>query len=381
MKPLNELIDPRLWSEVKRNYLQEQYTNAVLDGVQFLSDLIREMSGEDGDGVSLVSRAFNPKSPKIKVNRLKTTTEKDIQKGIMFLLQGFYSAIRNERVHEKKEDSEEDAVELILFINHIQRIIDKSTGKFTIENTLKRIFDKNFLAKEEYINHIIDEIPITKRFEVSLEVFRNRQRSVHLRDLSIFWGMIKKDLSDEEAKDLIAEISVELRYTDNSKDVASIIELLGSDWSNVEQDSKLRSENLLIKSIPSYLSDDPRDGPHASEYKEEANAIEYLYSNNFLELKNEFAEKVYSTFKRGGLEMSEYIIDHFGIHLIELEKHALFESLKDILIEKVDLNYQVVKNFVERDLSNLDKDLSIEIKNHIITKKRDMDNLGDGLPF
>ncbi len=101
MKNLKEVIDERLWNEIRRNYLNGQYSNSVLDGVQFISDLIREMSGEDGDGFNLMGRVFNAKKPKIKINKLRTQTEKDIQNGVMLLLQGFYRSIRNERVHEK----------------------------------------------------------------------------------------------------------------------------------------------------------------------------------------------------------------------------------------------------------------------------------------
>lgn len=359
---LQELLDERLWKEVKRNYLNEQYSNAVLDGVQFLGDLIREMSGEDGDGYNLIGRVFNEKNPKIKVNKLKTKTEKDIQTGIMLLLQGFYGAIRNQRVHEKKIDTEEEACELILFLNHILRIVDKSKGKFTIENTLKRVFDDNFLPREDYVKHIIKDIPANKRYEVAIEVLRNRSNGKISSDLAIFWNSLITDLPPSEIQDIQQEISEILRFANKASQVTSIVLLIGEDWKNLEEDSRLRAENLLIRGLPTYLSNDPREGPHEYEYSVLAESLYELYSKELMALTEEFSTKLYSMLNDSSPALTGFVINYFGGFLKEMENNAPFINLKDVIIKRFQAGDKLLLSFIEKVYT---KDEVNELKNHL----------------
>lgn len=375
MDNLKNLIDERLWNEIKRNYLNEEFSNAVLDGIQFIGDLIREMSGEDGDGYNLIGRVFNTKNPKIKVNRLRTQTEKDVQDGIRLLLQGFYRGIRNERVHEKKTDSEQEAYELLLFLNHILRIIDKSKGKFTIENTLRRVFDENFLPREEYVEHIIKEIPPTKKYEVAVEVFRNRKKSNGISDLSLFWNHLLSDLKQKETVDLRSEISNALRYSEEAAEIQSIVFLVDKEWKNLDHDARLRAENLLIRSLPTYLSDDPINGPQAFRYAGISKAVKQLYLRDLMELKEEFAEKIYFIFKKPSGALTDYIINAFGNILKELGEFTLLDNLDDLVSKKLKAGNRQLITFVD---ANYQADKASELKSQLPVNFDDMD---DDLPF
>ena len=79
MISLKENIEERLWEFVKKNYNSENYSNAILDSIQFIGDLIREKSGLEGDGNTLIGIAFGGENPKIKLNNLQTETEKNIR--------------------------------------------------------------------------------------------------------------------------------------------------------------------------------------------------------------------------------------------------------------------------------------------------------------
>jgi uncharacterized protein (TIGR02391 family) len=102
---LESKIEERLWKMIQNSYEDRNYTGAIHDAIYFLSDLIREKSGLESDGVSLIGQAFGGKSPKLKVNKLQSESDKNIQAGIAQILRGIYQAIRNPRSHEKYNDS------------------------------------------------------------------------------------------------------------------------------------------------------------------------------------------------------------------------------------------------------------------------------------
>jgi uncharacterized protein (TIGR02391 family) len=69
----------------------------------------------------LVGQAFGGKTPKLRVNKLQTESDQDIQKGTENLLLGLYQSIRNPRSHGKLTDTKEDADAIILFIIGLTR--------------------------------------------------------------------------------------------------------------------------------------------------------------------------------------------------------------------------------------------------------------------
>lgn len=69
-------IDERLWLAIQASYEAGDYSSAILDCVFYLSELIRNKSGLDTDGNSLVGDAFGGANPIIKVNSLHTESER-----------------------------------------------------------------------------------------------------------------------------------------------------------------------------------------------------------------------------------------------------------------------------------------------------------------
>jgi len=108
--------------------------------------------------VSLVGQAFGGKSPKLKVNKLQSESDKNIQVGITQILRGIYQAIRNPRSHEKYNDSISDAGSIILFINYLTKIIDKFKTPFTKHAFLERVFEENFVPKKRYADLLVNRI-------------------------------------------------------------------------------------------------------------------------------------------------------------------------------------------------------------------------------
>lgn len=111
-------IDIELWEAIQKNYDSENYTGAILDAVFRLTDTIRNKTGLEGDGVGLIGQAFGGDDPRIKLNKLQTDSEKDIQRGIQEILRGIYTGIRNPRSHDAMVDDKFSADSIIIFLNY-----------------------------------------------------------------------------------------------------------------------------------------------------------------------------------------------------------------------------------------------------------------------
>ncbi len=53
---LETQIRPDLWSTIRSSYEARNFTSAILDGMHYLGDLLREKSGLEGDGVALIGQ-------------------------------------------------------------------------------------------------------------------------------------------------------------------------------------------------------------------------------------------------------------------------------------------------------------------------------------
>jgi Protein of unknown function (Hypoth_ymh) len=60
-------LPTELWEAIRINYEKRNFTGAILDGFYFLSDLLRNKSGIEGDGAPLIGQALGGSSPKIKL--------------------------------------------------------------------------------------------------------------------------------------------------------------------------------------------------------------------------------------------------------------------------------------------------------------------------
>jgi uncharacterized protein (TIGR02391 family) len=103
-------IKTDLWLAVQSAYESENYNHAILDAIHYLTNVIREKSGIEGDGEGLVGQALGGNSPRLRVNKFQTQSEQDEQKGLVQVLIGIYKGIRNPRSHEIIEDDESNSV-------------------------------------------------------------------------------------------------------------------------------------------------------------------------------------------------------------------------------------------------------------------------------
>lgn len=368
MDNMKNLLDERLWLFIKRNYTYENYSSAVLDSIQFIGDLVRDKSGLETDGNNLVGQAFGGQNPKIKLNKLQTETEQNIQRGIESTLRGIYSAFRNPRSHTKYVDSEEDADAIIIFINHLLKLIDKSKGKFSIASFIKRISDNDFVNNEKYINLLLKSIPNKKYSETAFALFKSKE-NVEINNLnSVFHKLIDK-LKEEERKELIEAASEELRFTKSDITVMINITLFKDYWKQIAEDAKIRGENKLIKCLQSASYYD-------YELNHEGKCSSWLSDIvDSLTLWDEFASTIFKKLSSGDKDQQRFVINYFE-QFIQSSHEPSFNDLAEIINEQLAYGNKVIFDFASQHISNK------EIKNKISESLKNFkDSEKDDLPF
>jgi uncharacterized protein (TIGR02391 family) len=306
-------IDRRLWEAITASIEKRNYTGAILDSTHFLSSLLRQKTGLDGDGTSLVGQAFGGANPKLKVNRLQTESEKNIQKGMEQLLRGIYQAIRNPRSHDKYIDKQEDAEAIILFINWLINIIDKSKTPFTLNEFLGRVFDCDFMASKRYADLIVGEIPFAQRTDIFLEVYRRRDEGDGTK-LSYFFEALCALLTEEQKHLLAEHISEELISTNDEAAIRLTIQCIPAEWWLLYKEvARLRIENKLIQSI--------RDGRYYYEEGRVLSGALGAWASRIAKhmlLKTELVFAITQLLISNEREKNEYAFAYFFLHTSEL---------------------------------------------------------------
>lgn len=242
-------VNTSLWIAIKSNYTLENYTGAILDSIYYIAELIRDKSGLETDGVSLIGQAFGGNNPKIRVNKLQSETEKNIQKGICSILIGLFQSVRNPRSHEKYNDCQHDADAIILFINYLYTIIEDSKTLFSEVDFMDRVFDLNFVESDHYANLIVMEIPFRKRYDILVRVFKMRTKG-DCTKLKYFFSALLEKISIEELNDFYDIVSDELKTESKEIAIRSVIQLLPiENWMMLSEVTRLRVENIILNSI------------------------------------------------------------------------------------------------------------------------------------
>jgi uncharacterized protein (TIGR02391 family) len=246
---LESVLERRLWDAVRTSVEARKYSSAILDAIHLLTDVIRERSGLEGDGVSLVGAAFGGNAPKLKVNRLRTETEQNIQRGTEAMLRGLYQAIRNPRSHEVYNDNERDATALLLFVDYLLRVVDTSGGPFSLDALVAQVLDSGFVPSERYAALLVSKIPEKKRLATCREVFA-RRADADGDKVKFFFAAVLAKLAPEDAEEMYELISRELREDNDAATIRFVIQAFPSTvWPKLDELSRLRAEHKLIESV------------------------------------------------------------------------------------------------------------------------------------
>ena len=91
---------PRIINASKSLFETGHYSQAIFEAFKAVNNFVKQKTGLTLDGKTLMSKVFNEKEPLIKLNKLKTQSEKDEQEGFKFLFMGAMVGIRNPKAHD-----------------------------------------------------------------------------------------------------------------------------------------------------------------------------------------------------------------------------------------------------------------------------------------
>ena len=124
----NRKAHREIFKYCKAELLQNNYFHSVLEANKGLWQRIRDLSGIETDGNTLIEQVFSS-NPILIINNYQSTSEKNEHTGFSNLLRGLCAMFRNPTAHEPKIDwniQEQDALEILSIISYCHRRLDNA---------------------------------------------------------------------------------------------------------------------------------------------------------------------------------------------------------------------------------------------------------------
>lgn len=121
-------VNPNVLKYCNEELLNENYFHAILEATKSIADKVRCMSGLSiRDGSELFDKVFSVNNPILAINTLTTDAEQNQQKGLVMLMKGVFSMMRNVTAHTPKIKwivDENEAIKMLMVISYIQDYLD-----------------------------------------------------------------------------------------------------------------------------------------------------------------------------------------------------------------------------------------------------------------
>ncbi|MDR5771807.1 MULTISPECIES: TIGR02391 family protein [unclassified Caballeronia] len=371
-------IPDALWDAIRVAYEAENYSHAVLEATYFISSLLRERAGVDGDGSSLIGQALGGENPKLRLNALQTESDRNVQKGYEQILRGIYLGIRNPRSHEPTQDSKATADSIICFLGHIVTVLSASKDVFTVESFMDKVRDSEFVESQRYAELLVAEIPALRLTEAITVLFATR-RALDLKKLRFLVRTLLDALSPTQANNYLSAVSDELRTVTDDASIRSALQMLKPElWQNLQELPRLRIENKLIAGIET--GEVLRSGKASSPLS--------TWANKFLPhftLRTEAARTLLSRLEDFDPDARHYAVKFFFSYLdqIMIEPHHVTRAVRAIA-NAVKNDEEHVRNIVIGSINSLNADWQKRFA-EALENETDPENpavlLDDGTPF
>lgn len=372
-------IPAPLWDAILGPYESKNYSHAILEATHYISALLREKAGVDGDGAGLVGQALGGETPKLRINSLQTESEKNAQKGIEQILRGIYTGIRNPRSHDQIEDSKDQADAVIHFLGYLVGILSASKDTFTVAGFLEKVMDSEFYPSVRYSELIVEEIPALRRGEALISLFKER-KAIDFRKLRLVIAELLRSASPGQMAAYLSIVSEVFGSTADDLEIRTALQMLSpAIWSGIQERPRLRIENKLISGI--------RDGEMASSGRTTNAQALSTWSNIFLPsftLKDEAADALLSRLEGNAADRHYATRYFFGQlpYIIET-KYGILRAAR-ALAAAVESDDEVVRRMLISSAAEFPEEWQKRLA-HILKGHTDPQNPGvvfpDGTPF
>lgn len=331
-----------------KNYEAENYTGSILDAIFKLTDTIRNKTGLEGDGASLIGQAFGGGDPCIKLNKLQTDSEKDIQKGIQEILRGIYTGVRNPRSHDAMADDKFSSDAIIVFINYLLKLIDQSKLRFCEEDFLARVFDPYYVNSKEYSLLLVQDIPKRQRANIAIQTILRRNNG-DIYSLGHFLEALFEQLEDADLSRVYNVISDELKTTTDETDIRYLVHICPpKHWARIEQSVRIRIESILYTDFSKGWCDNTthKCGTHGAL----ATWITREHLANFGE-QNKWTHQAIEKIKSGDPRLVAYIENYFWDKICYINKSNISWWLRNYFEDGLKKNDQIIISKLENQIT------------------------------
>lgn len=118
------ITDGTLRETTRQLFINGHFALAVEEAFKCVNNTVKERSRLTNDGADLMRIAFSPRNPALRLNELKTESQRNQQQGYMDIFAGCMVGIRNPRAHEHRYlDEPRIALEMLSLANHLLRLV------------------------------------------------------------------------------------------------------------------------------------------------------------------------------------------------------------------------------------------------------------------
>ena len=120
-------IHPLLPQKARALFDDGHFSESTFEAFKFVDRFVGSHAHVSESGFKLMMAAFDEASPKLRLTPMKTTSEKDEQKGYRFIFAGGVLAIRNPRGHEYNITDDPDiCLDHLSFLSMLLRRLERA---------------------------------------------------------------------------------------------------------------------------------------------------------------------------------------------------------------------------------------------------------------
>ena len=124
-----ELVHPRICALARPRFDAGFFGDAVESSFKEVNDVVKRLhlqeTDNEADGSGLMTSAFSPGNPSIRLNELVSESDRNIQQGYMQIFAGAMTGIRNPKAHANLNPDSRKALHLISLASLLMNKIDE----------------------------------------------------------------------------------------------------------------------------------------------------------------------------------------------------------------------------------------------------------------